>query len=78
LTRKQAIAIVKQRDGKFPWSYLGHPLQDVLKQIDLELDEFIRICDRFTNKKIFKCDSRGNLLKDRYGNLSKLNDDNKD
>jgi len=50
----------------------------VLKKIDLELDEFIRICDRFTNKKIFKCDSRGNLVKDRNGNLSKVNDDNID
>jgi len=78
LTREQAIAIVKKRDGKFPWSYLGHPIQDVLKQIDIDLEEFIRICDRFTNKKIFKCDSRGNLLKDQNGNLSKINDDNID
>jgi len=78
LTREQAIVIVKQRDGKFPWTYLGCPIQDVLKKIDLELDEFIRICDRFTNKKIFKCDSRGNLVKDRNGNLSKVNDDNID
>jgi N-acetyl sugar amidotransferase len=78
LTREQAIAIVKRRDGKFPWSYLGRPIQDVLSKIDVELEEFIRICDRFTNKKIFKCDSRGNLIKDRDGNLSKINDDNID
>lgn len=78
LTREQAIAIVKRRDGKFPWTYLGYPIQDVLKQIDIELDEFIRICDRFTNKKIFKCDARGNLIKDKYGNLTKINYDNVD
>ncbi|MCX7144167.1 MAG: N-acetyl sugar amidotransferase [Proteobacteria bacterium] len=76
LTRDQAIAIVKQRDGKFPWIYLGYPIQDVLKQIDMDLEEFIRICDRFTNKKLFKCDSRGNLIKDHHGNLTKINDDN--
>jgi hypothetical protein len=40
------------------------------------LDEFMKICDQFTNKKIFQCDSKGNLIKDRYGNLTKLNYDN--
>ena len=78
LSRDEAISIVKQRDGKFPWTYLGYPIQDVLKQIDMDLEEFIRICDRFTNKKLFKCDSRGNLVKDRHGNLTKINDDNVD
>jgi N-acetyl sugar amidotransferase len=78
LTRDMAMAIVKRRDGKFPWSYLGSPIQEVLRHIDMELDEFIRICDRFTNKKIFKCDSRGNLTKDLDGNLIKINYDNID
>jgi len=32
--------------------------------------------DRFTNKKLFECDARGNLVKDRDGNLTKINDDN--
>ena len=44
----------------------------------MTLDEFIRVCDRFTNKKIFVCDSRGNLVKDAQGNLTKINDDNID
>ena len=34
------------------------------------------ICDRFTNKKIFVRDAAGALVKDRHGNLTKLNDDN--
>jgi hypothetical protein len=70
------MAIVKKRDGKFPWTYLGYPIQDVLTQIDVSLDEFIRLCDLFTNKKLFKVDSRGNLIKDSAGNLTKINDDN--
>ena len=40
------------------------------------MDEFIRICDKFTNKKIFKRDVSGALLKDRDGNLTKINYDN--
>jgi len=40
------------------------------------LEEFIQICDRFTNKKLFLCDARGNLIKDHRGNLTKINYDN--
>lgn len=72
LTREAAVKIVKNHDGKFPWSYLGKPLKEILEPLDLSVDEFVKICDRFTNKKIFKTDSRGNLVKDRDGNLIKL------
>jgi N-acetyl sugar amidotransferase len=34
--------------------------------------DFVKICDRFTNKKIFRCDNRGNLIKDHHGNLIKV------
>jgi len=76
LTRLEAIQLVKLHDGKFPWVYLGCPLEEILKEIDMSLDEFIKVCDRFTNKKLFVCDSRGNLLKDKDGNLTKINYDN--
>jgi len=36
----------------------------------------VRVCDRFTNKRIFVTDARGQLVKDRQGNLKRLNDDN--
>ncbi len=42
----------------------------------MSLEEFIRVCDRFTNKKLFLCDARGELIKDRHGNLTKVNYDN--
>ena len=76
LTREQAMIIVRERDGKFPWTYLGYPIDVVLKQIDMPLEEFVQVCDRFTNKKLFLCDARGNLIKDRRGNLTKINYDN--
>ncbi len=76
ITRQDALEIVKARDGKFPWTYLGKSIQDILKPLDMSVDEFIKICDKFTNKKIFKKDALGNLIKDKYGNLEKINYDN--
>jgi N-acetyl sugar amidotransferase len=76
ISRQEAFNLVKLHDGKFPWVYLGYPLEDILKEIDMSVDEFVKVCDRFTNKKLFLCDARGNLVKDRYGNLTKINYDN--
>lgn len=76
ITRDEAIRVVQKHDGKFPWRYLGYPLDTVLREIGLSLDEFVRVCDRFTNKKLFQCDSRGNLIKDADGNLRKINYEN--
>ncbi len=78
LSRQEAIKLVEIHDGKFPWVYLGCPLEAILKDIDMTLEEFIKVCDRFTNKKLFVCDSRGKLVKDKDGNLTKINYDNVD
>ena len=76
VTRQDGLEAVKRLDGKFPWEYLGKSLEDILRPLDLTLDEFIRLCDKFTNKKIFKRDASGALIKDRDGNLTKINNDN--
>jgi N-acetyl sugar amidotransferase len=76
ITRQDAQEMVRRHDGKFPWTYLGKPLEDILAPLELTIDQFIRICDRFTNKKIFLRDAKGNLVKDARGNLSKSNYDN--
>jgi hypothetical protein len=76
LTRQDGIDAVRRLDGKFPWEYLGKQLDDILRPLNMDVDEFIRVCDKFTNKKIFKRDVSGALIKDRDGNLSKLNYDN--
>ena len=76
ITRQDALEIVKARDGKFPWTYLGKPLEAILAPLDMSVDEFVTVCDRFTNKKIFTRDSAGKLVRDRHGNLQKLNYDN--
>ena len=55
---------------------MGKSLKDILQPLEMSEDEFFRICDKFTNKKIFKRDVSGALLKDRNGNLTKINYDN--
>jgi hypothetical protein len=50
---------------------LGYSITEILKDIDMTVKEFTAICDRFTNKKLFKCDAQGNLIKDAEGNLIK-------
>jgi len=76
LTRRDGLELVKRHDGKFPWTYLGKPIADILAPLDMPVEEFVAICDRWTNRKLFRCDNRGELTKDRFGNLQKLDDDN--
>lgn len=76
LTRQDGLDAVRRLDGFFPSEYLGKSLEDILKPLEMTTDEFTKICDKFTNRKIFKRDSTGALLKDRAGNLTKLNYDN--
>jgi len=72
LTRQDGLEAVKKLDGLFPWSYLGKSLEDILKPLDMTVDEFQRVCDQFTNKKIFARGAAGKLVKDRNGHLTKL------
>lgn len=76
LTRQDGLDVVKNHDGKFPWVYLDKPLEEILAPLDITVEEFIKICDRFTNKKIFKRHPDGSLIKDKHGNLTKINYDN--
>ena len=69
ITREEAIELVKLHEGKYPNSYLDIPLKKILERINLNLDEFQNICDKYTNRQIFKCDQGGNLIKDENNNL---------
>jgi N-acetyl sugar amidotransferase len=76
LTRQDGMEAVRRLDGLFPWEYLGKPLDEILRPLEMTVDDFVAICDQFTNKRIFKRDGQGKLLKSRDGNLTKLNYDN--
>lgn len=67
LTREQAADIVRRLDGAFPWTCLGKRLEDILAPLEMGVDEFIAICDRFTNRAIFQTDADGSIVKDATG-----------
>jgi len=76
ISRTQGLEMVKMHDGKYPWHYLGKPLQEIIKPLGIDLEQFNKICDRFTNINIFKKDVDGSYLRDSNFNLVKINFDN--
>jgi N-acetyl sugar amidotransferase len=76
LTRDEGLQLVKRHDGAFPWTCLGKPLQEILAEIDMTVEEFQRVCDRFTNRRLFECDNAGRFVRDKHGSLVKTNYDN--
>jgi len=76
ISRQDGIDSVKKLDGLFPWEYLGKSLSEILKPLNINVNDFIKICDKFTNKKLFLRDANGSLIKDAQGNLTKINYDN--
>ena len=71
LTREIATDMVNKHEGSFPVSYLGKSTRDILYDIEIDMIEFESICDKFTNKELFVTDKKGNLVKDKNGNLTK-------
>jgi N-acetyl sugar amidotransferase len=78
LNRTDAVRLVSMHDGRFPESYLGYALEEILSEIGMTRNEFDMVCDRFTNRKLFKLDRQGDLVRDGTGNLVKVNYDNLD
>jgi len=76
ITRNQGLELIKLHDGKYPWTYLGKPLDQILNRIDLTIEEFDAICERFTNKDLFLKDKEGQLLRDSTNSLIKVNYEN--
>ena len=61
LTRTDAARLVVEREGHWPATYLGKPLADILAPLDLTVDDFRRIADKFTNRDLFELDGFGEL-----------------
>jgi len=54
ISRDGALAIVRERDGLFPHTYLGIQLEEILRRIEMTPDEFIKVANAFTNFALFK------------------------
>ena len=76
LTRSDAVDIVTRVDGRYPWSYLGRSLEDILRPLGLSVAEFDEIADQFTNPSLFETDASGALRRRPDGTLIKVNYDN--
>jgi N-acetyl sugar amidotransferase len=74
MTREEGLNLVKRYEGKIPTKYLPEFLQSA----EITENEFIKICEKFTNKDLFKKDKNGNLLRDETNNIEKINYDNID
>ena len=72
LSREEGLNLVKQFEGKIPLKNL----QEFLTEMEITKEEFYEICEKFTNKEIFKKDQHGNLLYDESHNLEKIIYDN--
>lgn len=76
ITRKQGLNMIQVHDGRYPSSYLGKPLFEILEPLGLDIEEFDQICDRFTNKTLFSKNDSGELLRNQDNSLIKINYDN--
>lgn len=72
LTREEALKLVKEYEGKIPTKYY----KEFLNEFELTEQEFLKICDKFTNKSLFKTDKDGNLIRDKFNNIQKIAYDN--
>ena len=77
MTRAEAVKINQKKSGKFPEEYLGYKLSEILDEIDCTREEFLKICDKFTNKSLFVCNNKNELVKDDKLNLILKNNEYK-
>jgi len=75
-SRERALDVVRRSEGRFPWTYMGVPLEQVLKDLDVPLDVFREACEQFTNRNLFRVDACGALIRDLRGDVVKTNYDN--
>ncbi len=68
MTRDEAICNVRKYEGRVPKKYLP----DFLRFIDCTEQEFYRTLDRFTNKKIFLTNKNGSFVRDKMGDIIKI------
>lgn len=59
ITREEGVALVKRYDLEFPSTYI----EDVLTYLEITLDEFIGVCDRYRSPHLWALDGSDWVLK---------------
>lgn len=67
LTREEALELVRQHDGKYPWL----SVRAFSEYAGLPLEEIDRVLDSFTNPMLFVKGASGRFKRDEQGNLVK-------
>jgi N-acetyl sugar amidotransferase len=68
MTREEACGLVRDYEGRYPQQHL----QAFLKYYDMTKEEFDKIVDSYTNKKIFQREPDGRFSRQSDGSLVKL------
>ena len=63
ISREDAAHIVSQHDGLFPSQYLDKSLLDIFSTYHISMDEFLEVCDDYTNYDIFMKNGNGELIR---------------
>lgn len=58
VTRNEGKEIILDWDGQWPSTYLGASLEEILEPLEITIEEFIKICNNFTNTKLFRINNR--------------------
>jgi len=72
ISREEGLKRIKEFEGKIPTKYLD----EFLTEAEITKEEFIDICEKFTNKELFKKDENGELIRDKNGDIEKITYDN--
>jgi N-acetyl sugar amidotransferase len=63
LTREEGVALVRQFDGEVPKRYI----QDVMDYLEMDVEQFMELCDRFRSPHLWERRSGGWKLKHTVG-----------
>lgn len=53
LDRETALELVKERDGRFPFKYMGVDYREITDELKMTPAELLEVCDQFTNWSLF-------------------------
>ena len=61
ITREEGIEHINLFDGIFPDHYLGKPLEEILEPLEMTIEDYIIIENKFANTDLFKFDGYPNI-----------------
>lgn len=76
IERNIAARMAMDLEGRWPGTYLGTPLAEILKNIDMTMAEFEAVCRRFRNKEVVEWASQSASYRSFFGETTGASKDN--